>query len=272
MKLRVSTIAIVATIAVLFASLVAPAHAALQEVCQRNTRGSWSWGLRTTLTGDMFLYQGPVTSNANIRNAWCNTNAPVASPTPAFSLATVVIFPKTICHHTPSNNVTLTFQNQQSYNGHLGTPHNGSTYDTNGPCATATASPTASATASPSPSSSATASPTASPTADPSSSASPSPTADPTDSPTPAPTQSTESRTDLSDGRSDGKTDSLGCLKPSDNCNTQPTVVAGMFLPSTGGANYGMWIGVIAFAAILSLVGMKMNSKMSKEQKELESK
>ena len=43
-------------------------------------------------------------------------------------------YPKTICHHTPGNEVTLTFHNAQSYNGHLGTPHNDQTYDTDGPC------------------------------------------------------------------------------------------------------------------------------------------
>jgi hypothetical protein len=40
----------------------------------------------------------------------------------------------TICHHNPSQEVTLTFMNEHSYNGHLGTPHNQETYDTNGPC------------------------------------------------------------------------------------------------------------------------------------------
>ncbi len=42
-----------------------------------------------------------------------------------------------ICHHTPANDVTLSFQNQQSYDGHLGTPHSGSTYDTIGACSVA---------------------------------------------------------------------------------------------------------------------------------------
>lgn len=41
---------------------------------------------------------------------------------------------KVICHHTPGNDVTLSFQNQQSYEGHLGTPHNDQTYDTDGAC------------------------------------------------------------------------------------------------------------------------------------------
>lgn len=41
---------------------------------------------------------------------------------------------KTICHHNPANNITLSFQNQQSYNGHLGTPHSDQVYDTEGEC------------------------------------------------------------------------------------------------------------------------------------------
>jgi hypothetical protein len=42
-------------------------------------------------------------------------------------------------------------------------------------------------------------------------------------------------RTDLSDGRSDGKTDSLGCLKPSDNCGRVAGVSnANLTLPETG--------------------------------------
>ena len=42
-------------------------------------------------------------------------------------------YPKTICHHNPGNEVTLTFYNAQSYNGHLGS-HNEEVYDTDGPC------------------------------------------------------------------------------------------------------------------------------------------
>lgn len=49
---------------------------------------------------------------------------------------------KTICHHTPANNVTLNFMNLQSWLGHLGTPHSGSTYDTNGACVVPTVQPT----------------------------------------------------------------------------------------------------------------------------------
>lgn len=51
-------------------------------------------------------------------------------------------FYKTICHHTPGNNVTLSFNNLQSYLGHLGTPHNQQTYDTNGACQQPTPTPT----------------------------------------------------------------------------------------------------------------------------------
>lgn len=58
---------------------------------------------------------------------------------------------KVICHHNPGNDVTLSFQNEQSYSGHLNQPHNDSTYDSDGPCATPspTASPTSTPTASP---------------------------------------------------------------------------------------------------------------------------
>lgn len=41
---------------------------------------------------------------------------------------------KVICHTNPAQSVTLSFQNVQSYNGHLGTPHNTETFDTDGEC------------------------------------------------------------------------------------------------------------------------------------------
>ncbi len=56
---------------------------------------------------------------------------------------------KVICHHNPAQDVTLSFQNVQSYTGHLGTPHSGSTYDTDGACPEVT--PSVSPTASPTP-------------------------------------------------------------------------------------------------------------------------
>lgn len=51
-------------------------------------------------------------------------------------------FSKTICHHTPSNQVTHTFNTLGGYLGHLGTPHSGQTYDTNGACVEVTPTPT----------------------------------------------------------------------------------------------------------------------------------
>lgn len=45
---------------------------------------------------------------------------------------------KVICHHNPSNTETLTFQTQQAYEGHLGTPHNDGVYDSDGACAEST--------------------------------------------------------------------------------------------------------------------------------------
>lgn len=56
---------------------------------------------------------------------------------------------KVICHHTPGNDVTLEFLNEQSYSGHLGIPHSGSTFDTDGACEST--SPSVSPSVSPSP-------------------------------------------------------------------------------------------------------------------------
>lgn len=50
---------------------------------------------------------------------------------------------KVICHHNPSQDVTLSFQNERAYNGHLGTPHNDEVYDTEGACEQPTNEPTA---------------------------------------------------------------------------------------------------------------------------------
>lgn len=81
---------------------------------------------------------------------------------------------KTICHHTPSNAVTLKFLNSQSYTGHLGTPHSTQTYDTDGYCPRVTLTPTEGVT----PTEEVT--PTASPTATPSATPTVSPTVTPT--------------------------------------------------------------------------------------------
>jgi hypothetical protein len=47
----------------------------------------------------------------------------------------------TICHHTPGNDVTLTFHTPQAYLGHLGTPHSGQTYDSVGACSQPSVTP-----------------------------------------------------------------------------------------------------------------------------------
>lgn len=39
-----------------------------------------------------------------------------------------------ICHHNPAQSITLEFQNEQAYLGHLGNPHNDQVYDTEGAC------------------------------------------------------------------------------------------------------------------------------------------
>jgi hypothetical protein len=82
----------------------------------------------------------------------------------------------TLCHHTPGNSVTHTFQNIQSYLGHLGTPHSGSTFDTAGACPSPTASPTATPVVTPVP------------TVSPSPSVTPQPTVVPTETPRVTPT------------------------------------------------------------------------------------
>lgn len=193
--------------------------------------------------------------------------------TPAF--ATQNLFPKTICHYTPGNSVSITFNNWTSYSNHLGQAHSKSTFDVDGACASATPSATPRATITevckpktgggwqwaqnyitppnfkyegpdtwnvtvknawcnahaPSPSPSATASATPVESATPSAPPTPSETPVATESATPAPTNPPQ--TGGSDGRSDGHTESLGCLKPSDNCNTAVGGAA-VELPSTG--------------------------------------
>lgn len=59
-----------------------------------------------------------------------------------FKASATQVYSKTICHHTPGNQVTLTFHTIQAYFGHLGQPHSGSTFDTNGVCQEVTPTPT----------------------------------------------------------------------------------------------------------------------------------
>ena len=56
--------------------------------------------------------------------------------------AEATVNPPTLCHHTPGNKVTKTFNNWQAYFGHIGQPHNGSTYDTQGACVEPSVTPT----------------------------------------------------------------------------------------------------------------------------------
>lgn len=109
---------------------------------------------------------------------------------------------KTICHHTPANEVTLNFANEQSYNGHLGTPHNDQTFDTNGACVTVTP------TVSPEPTDEVT------------------PTQEPEVTPTVTPTTTPENVSQTNQTVDDG----LGCAHH--DCSTHPVVPAAA--PNTG--------------------------------------
>lgn len=84
----------------------------------------------------------------------------------------------------------------------------------------------------------------------------PSATPEETVAPSPIPTAL---RTDLSDNRSDGRTDSLGCLKPSDNCNT--TAVASVQqtvrtqeLPATG--EDAFFFGTLLLSGMIMIIGV----------------
>lgn len=69
----------------------------------------------------------------------------------------------TLCHHTPANEVTLNFNNQQAYDNHQGVPHSNGTYDTVGACPSSYPSPSVSPSTSPSPRPSTSSSPQPSP-------------------------------------------------------------------------------------------------------------
>lgn len=66
-----------------------------------------------------------------------------------FKASATQVYSKTICHHTPGNQVTLTFHTIQAYFGHLGQPHSGQTFDTNGACQEVTPTPTPTVTPTP---------------------------------------------------------------------------------------------------------------------------
>ena len=56
--------------------------------------------------------------------------------------ATFEINVPVICHHTPGNEVTKRFSSWRAYLGHIGQPHSGRTYDTQGECPAPTPTPT----------------------------------------------------------------------------------------------------------------------------------
>lgn len=97
---------------------------------------------------------------------------------------------KVICHHNGAQDVTLTFANEQAYEGHLGTPHSSEVYDTDGACEEV--------------------SPTLSPT----------PTEIPEGTPSATPTETPKGDgfglpgDGLSDGRSDGRSSCPECTLP----------------------------------------------------------
>jgi len=115
---------------------------------------------------------------------------------------------KVICHHNSGNTVTLSFVNEQSYNGHLGTPHNDQVFDTDGACAEVTP----------------TIDPSVTPTVDPSVTPTVTPSVTPEVTATPSATPSGDGK---SDGLSDGKSSCPECTQP-------PKAVVPAAAPATG--------------------------------------
>lgn len=114
---------------------------------------------------------------------------------------------KVICHHNPAQDVTLSFQNEQSYTGHLGTPHNDQVYDTDGACTEVT--PTLTPTATPCPTDP-TSTPRVTPTVTPTEVATPSAT--PTFTPTP--TQGGGQINSSSEQKTEGKSEAAKVETP----------------------------------------------------------
>jgi hypothetical protein len=115
-------------------------------------------------------------------------------------------FSKTICHHTPGNTVTHTFNTLPAYLGHLGTPHSQSTYDTDGACQDVV-EPTAKPTPTPcKPKVTPSTEPTTTPTTTPTPSVEVTPTATPEATVTPT-TPPSPHGDGLSDGRESGHVD-----------------------------------------------------------------
>lgn len=106
---------------------------------------------------------------------------------------------KIICHHNAAQDVTLQFANANAYSGHLGTPHNDQTFDTDGECVNV--------------------SPTVEPTIEPTVEPSITPEVSATPSASIAPSVTVNAGSDgRSDGRSDGKSDGRSSAP-------QPTII-----------------------------------------------
>lgn len=165
------------------------------------------------------------------------------------------------CHNINNNPITICTSNQGQINGHLTHVNNGE--DVAGKCALQTASPTGTPNESPipTPTSQATSTPNGSPTIEPTATAQPTRSAIPTT----APTQQT-----TGSNQSDGRTESLGCLKPSDNCNTQQPIkpaILGATLPVTGSDTAAV---VIFLAVVIAGVGIIIKHYAQLEQNYLD--
>jgi len=176
---------------------------------------------------------------------------------------------KIICHHTPSNEVTHEFANQQAYEGHLGTPHNQETYDTDGPCqgGSPTATPTATATATATATSTSTSSATATPTQEPCGRE-----CDPTATPTATPTETpVETATSLSCS-GDTHLDAAGknCVPyefggPGSSGGTGGAVLGASTMAQTGSFLENLYAAIMAFGATLTAKGLKNLKKAFKK-------
>jgi hypothetical protein len=169
---------------------------------------------------------------------------------------------------TSAPNGTVTFELTWS-DGRHGTDKRKANY-TSVTCAQH--SPSVSPSVSPSPSASPSASPSVSPSVSPSQvplvSSSPSPSVSPAVSVIPSPSVMASTQPSVppapgGDGRSDGRTDSLGCQKPSDNCNPQSAsgvVLAastGRSLPVTGVIDED-YVKVLILGVLGTLLGLNV--------------
>lgn len=133
------------------------------------------------------------------------------------------------------------------------------------PTATPTATPRPTPTPTPTPTVTSTPAPTATPTLLPTMTPRPTETAVPTTVATATPTATASQTTPPApggDGQSDGRTESLGCMRPEDNCNPQPRVLGvseTRALPTTGD-DVDHTVAVTGFVVMALMLGLNMNS------------